>query len=220
MNLLIVESNFLLKENFFLQSDLKNKFNLIFSSSIKNVKTNLKNKKFDFIIISSLSPKMNSFNVVKNIFKTKPKKKIIQILEKNKDEKHDFSSYFLQKPFMFNKLLSILSKFRKNKRNPNRKKNFDLKNGLIFKKFQRKIFYKNKNKEITLTEKECEILDYLLMEKKFIKKIDLLKNIWGFNSKVKTRTLETHIYRLRKKINSNFGINKFIVVRNNTYKLL
>ena len=58
MNLLIVENNFLLKENFFLQSDLKNKFNLIFSSSIKNVKTNLKNKKFDFIIISSLSPKM------------------------------------------------------------------------------------------------------------------------------------------------------------------
>ena len=69
------------------------------------------------------------------------------------------------------------------------------------------------------TSKECEILEYLLKEKKFIKKKDLLKNIWGFNSKVKTRTLETHVYRLRKKITKNFGIKKFINVKDNSYKL-
>ena len=57
------------------------------------------------------------------------------------------------------------------------------------------------------------------MEKKFIKKQVLLENIWGFNSKVKTRTLETHIYRLRKKINKNFGIKKFIIVKDSFYKL-
>ena len=51
-------------------------------------------------------------------------------------------------------------------------------------------------------------------------KKDLLKNIWGFNSKVKTRTLETHIYRLRKKITKNFGIKKFISVKDNSYKLV
>ena len=56
-------------------------------------------------------------------------------------------------------------------------------------------------------------------KKQYIKKKDLLENIWGFNSKVKTRTLETHIYRLRKKINKNFGVNKFINVKDNSYKL-
>ena len=98
------------------------------------------------------------------------------------------------------------------------KKHFTLKNGLIFTKSQRKLS-SDKKKELTLTEKECDILEYLLKEKKFIKKKDLLKNIWGFNSKVKTRTLETHIYRLRKKITKNFGIEKFINVKDNSYKL-
>ena len=57
MNLLIVENNFLLKENFFFQSDLEDNINLIFSSSIRSVKKILNKKKFDFIIISSLTPK-------------------------------------------------------------------------------------------------------------------------------------------------------------------
>ena len=215
MNLLIVENNFLLKENFFFQSDLKNKFNLIFLSSVKNVKKTLNKKNFDFIIVSSLAANSNSFHVIANIFKTKPKNKIIQILEKNNDIKHSFSSYYLKKPFMINKLLLILSKPKKKLK----KKNFYLKKGLIFKKFQRKILCNIRKKELILTEKESEILEYLLTEKKFIKKIDLLENIWGFNNQVKTRTLETHIYRLRKKIVKNFGIKKFISVKNNSYKI-
>ena len=116
---------------------------------------------------------------------------------------------------MINKLLLILSKPKKKLK----KKNFYLKNGLIFKKFQRKLSSVKKGIELILTEKECEILEYLLKEKKFLKKKDLLKNIWGFNSKVKTRTLETHIYRLRKKISKNFGIKKFISVKDNSYKI-
>ena len=94
MNLLIVENNFLLKENFF-QHELKNKFNINFSSSIINIKKNISKKNFDFIIVSSLIPKLNSFDVITNIFKTKPKIKIIQILEKTNDQKHSFSSFYL-----------------------------------------------------------------------------------------------------------------------------
>ena len=91
MNLLVVENNFLLKENFFFQSDLKNNFNLVYLSSIKTVKKILSKKKFDLIIISSLAKNLNSFEVITNLFKTKPKNKIIQILEKNNDFKHNFS---------------------------------------------------------------------------------------------------------------------------------
>lgn len=217
MNLLIVENNFLLKENFF-QHELKNKFNISFSSSIINIKKNILKKNFDFIIVSSLIPKLNSFDVITNIFKTKPKIKIIQILEKTNDQKHSFSSFYLKKPFMINKLLSILSK-SKRKKSENKKK-YNLKNGLIFKKLQRKLINESKKIELGLTEKECDILEFLIKERKFIKKTDLLENIWGFNSKVKTRTLETHIYRLRKKINKNFGIKRFISVKNNSYKLI
>ena len=120
MNLLIVENNFLSKENFFFQLDLK--INLVFSTSVKSVKKILNKKKFDFIIISSLAINLNSFHMITNIFKTKPRNKIIQILEKNNDIKHGFSSYYLKKPFMVNKLLLILSKPRIRKLN--KKKNF------------------------------------------------------------------------------------------------
>ena len=75
MNLLVVENNFLLKENFFFQSDLKNNFNLVYLSSIKTVKKILSKKKFDLIIISSLAKNLNSFEVITNLFKTKPKNK-------------------------------------------------------------------------------------------------------------------------------------------------
>ena len=164
MNLLVVENNFLLKENFFFQSDLKINFNLFFSASIQSAKKILNKKKFNFIIISSLGPNLNSFYVIANIFKIKPKDKIIQILEKSNDSKHSFSSYYLKKPVMFNKLLLILSKTKK-KLN---KTSFNLKNGLIFKQSQRKISFIKKKVELILTEKECEILEYLLKEKKLI----------------------------------------------------
>ena len=72
----------------------------------------------------------------------------------------------------------------------------------------------------SLDDKVGRLVCRKLEDSKFIKKTDLLENIWGFNSKVKTRTLETHIYRLRKKINKNFGIKRFISVKNNSYKLI
>ena len=76
MNLLVIENNFLLKENFFFQSDLKINFNLVFSNSIKSAQKILNKKKFNFVIISSLEPNLNSFYVIAKIFKIKPKDKI------------------------------------------------------------------------------------------------------------------------------------------------
>ena len=64
-----------------------------------------------------------------------------------------------------------------------------------------------------------EIIHYLNIENKFINKTNLLKIVWGFNERVKTRTLETHIYRLRKKIKNKFGIEKFIIVDKSFYKI-
>ena len=57
----------------------------------------------------------------------------------------------------------------KTKKKLNKKKYFNLKNGLIFKKFQRKLSCVKKGIELILTEKECAILEYLLKEKKFLK---------------------------------------------------
>ena len=72
---------------------------------------------------------------------------------------------------------------------------------------------------IKLTEKEIEIILYLKESKTKHDVLDLQKNIWGYSSDMETHTVETHIYRLRKKIFQNFGDENFIVSKKNGYQI-
>ena len=72
----------------------------------------------------------------------------------------------------------------------------------------RKIF--NEKKSLNLTEREANIVVYLNNSKKPVKISKLQTEVWGHNSKLETHTVETHIYRLRKKINDIFEDNNFI----------
>ena len=72
----------------------------------------------------------------------------------------------------------------------------------------RKIF--NGTKSLNLTEREADIVVYLNNSKKPVKISKLQTEVWGHNSKLETHTVETHIYRLRKKINDIFEDNNFI----------
>ena len=72
----------------------------------------------------------------------------------------------------------------------------------------RKIF--NSEKSLDLTEREANIIIYLYNSKKPVKISKLQTEVWGHNSKLETHTVETHIYRLRKKINNIFEDNNFI----------
>ena len=64
-----------------------------------------------------------------------------------------------------------------------------------------KIPFENDGRKIRLTEKETNILKYLLRaENATVQREVLLHEVWGYNAGVTTHTLETHIYRLRQKI--------------------
>ncbi len=82
----------------------------------------------------------------------------------------------------------------------------------------RKIILNNAHEK--LTEKETEILWKLLnkIEHKISQK-ELLKEIWGYDEGIETRTLETHIYRIRKKLNSVGAKNYKISNIDNSYIL-
>ena len=67
------------------------------------------------------------------------------------------------------------------------------------------------NKELKLTEREIDIIMFL-KDKDKPQKIEVLQNqIWKYSSELETHTVETHVYRLRKKIKETFNDDNFIM---------
>jgi len=86
---------------------------------------------------------------------------------------------------------------------------FDLNNRTIFKK----------EKKVKLTEKELQLILYLDLKKDPQNIIKLQNEIWGYNKDLETHTVETHIYRLRKKIQKEFNDEQFIKSNKKGYSL-
>ena len=111
-----------------------------------------------------------------------------------------------QFPIHINKLIELINiKFLKKKYN--QQSEIDL--GIYKLNLNsRKIF--NKKDSINLTEREANIIIFLYNSKKPVKISKLQTEVWGHNSKLETHTVETHIYRLRKKITNIFNDQNFI----------
>ena len=72
---------------------------------------------------------------------------------------------------------------------------------------------------IILTEKEVQLLQLLLDAKKPVQKNNILSTVWKYSTDVDTHTVETHVYRLRKKILNRFKDEKFILNNKDGYYL-
>ena len=81
----------------------------------------------------------------------------------------------------------------------------------------REIFFKNT--KLKLTEKEVNTILYLSKKNKPVNIESLQKNVWEYNSDLETHTVETHIYRLRKKILKIFNDSDFILSKKNGYEI-
>ena len=77
---------------------------------------------------------------------------------------------------------------------------------------------KNSN-SIILTEKEVQLIELLLNNAKPLSKDDILSSVWNYSADADTHTVETHIYRLRKKINQKFMDEEFILNSKDGYHL-
>ena len=77
----------------------------------------------------------------------------------------------------------------------------------------------SKNIKLKLTEKEINTIIYLSKVNKPISINELQTNVWDYHSDIETHTVETHIYRLRKKISKNFSDDNFIISKNNGYQI-
>ena len=78
---------------------------------------------------------------------------------------------------------------------------------------------KNQKYILKLTEKEISSIIFLYKAKKPVKVNELQLKVWGYQSDLETHTVETHIYRLRKKILNKFKDNNFIVSTADGYQI-
>jgi hypothetical protein len=116
-------------------------------------------------------------------------------------------------PLSFKKLLELINikliKIKFNQQSKITIKGYEL-------NLNSKFFFKG-NLKLKLTEKEIEIILYLNDKKIKHDVADLQKNIWGYSTDMETHTVETHIYRLRKKISDLFKDEKFILSHKSGY---
>ncbi|XDZ65637.1 response regulator transcription factor [Alphaproteobacteria bacterium LSUCC0684] len=89
----------------------------------------------------------------------------------------------------------------------------------VFSAGSKTLTHRETAKDLSLTEKETAIIKYLLKrEGAEVGKVELLENVWGYNERITTHTLETHIYRLRQKIHL-IDESPFLLTRNKGYCL-
>jgi len=75
------------------------------------------------------------------------------------------------------------------------------------------------NTKVKLTEKEINTIIYLSKSSKPVDTDELQKKVWSYKTDIETHTVETHIYRLRKKILNTFNDSKFIMSKKNGYQI-
>ena len=166
-------------------------FKIIKIENEEDLKNNLDLDKIDFLVISKTDHKLLLNN---------------NITDKNLLDFNDL-------PLSLKKLLELINiKLIKLK--------FNQQSKLVIKGYELNLnskFFSKNNLNLKLTEKEIEIILYLNDNKIKHNVADLQKNIWGYATNMETHTVETHIYRLRKKISDLFKDEKFILSHKNGY---
>ena len=168
----------------------------------------------------------------KNLDKELLKDNSVLLIHGNYFDSDDLKNNFLQKskiikivlskpnqviPNKFDGILTLpISVFELNKiiENSVARKSFNINSEIKIKEYNlnknEKKLSKNKN-FVSLTEKEIHLLELFLKQKGSVPKNEILNKVWKYSKDADTHTVETHIYRLRKKIKDNFSDENFIL---------
>lgn len=131
-------------------------------------------------------------------------------------EHSEYADLVIKKPFR-------LDDFLKSLKNKTLLPKVRRKECLNFKEYSlypvKKEIITNSGTVVKLTEKEVCILKYLYLNiNRITEKEELLEKVWGYSAEATTHTVETHIYRLRQKVEQN-GVSQLIITENNGYRL-
>ena len=125
---------------------------------------------------------------------------------------------YVTKPFRF---AVLLARIRAHLRQHEQSEDAVFKVGPYTFKPAAKLLVREDSRKVRLTEKETAIIKFLLRAGEQIVSRDvLLQDVWGYNAGVSTHTLETHVYRLRQKIERDPSHAEILVTEGGGYKLI
>jgi DNA-binding response OmpR family regulator len=218
--ILLVNSDRDLSEALIYQLSLNDKYQII-ESDEDNVFTQINNNSFNIVIINSQPSKLNGHNLTKKLRTGGFKNPIIMLITQSDASNVDNqltieANEHIIKPFKYPALLkSIELQLRQFGKSEDTQHNIG---SYVFKPNSKVL--ENKKKSIRLTEKENDILKFLYQNlETIVSREILLHEVWGYNSKVTTHTLETHIYRLRQKIEIDPANACFLITETGGYRL-
>ena len=186
-------------------------FSLFFFNFSENKKANISAQIAGVLVDEDVFKSFKNSNLLSEI-----KHKPILLIQKSKIE---IKEYFFSETIYFP---ISLSELRNKIYNNIAAYQFSLNSSIKIKEYtlnknEKKLF--KFNLFISLTEREVQLIELLYQEKNSLPKSYILKKIWKYSDIADTHTVETHIYRLRKKIFSKFNDNNFIINFDNGYKI-
>lgn len=221
--ILIVDDDEDLRATLIEQLALYEEFDLLEEDNAAKGIQAARNSMVDLIIMDVGLPDMDGREAVKILRKGGYRAPIIMLTAQDTDSDTILgleagANDYVTKPFRFAVLLArIRAQLRQHEQSEDAK--FSV--GPYTFKPSQKLLIDQRGGKIRLTEKEAAIIKYLYRaDQKVVTRDILLEEVWGYNSEVTTHTLETHVYRLRQKIERDPSKAEILVTESGGYKLV
>ncbi len=222
-NILLIDDDDDLREALIEQLSLYEEFDISCESTAAKGIHAARNNHVDLLIVDVGLPDMDGREAVKLLRKGGFKAPIIMLTGHDTDSDTILgleagANDYVTKPFRF---AVLLARIRAQLRTHEQSEDAVFSVGPYTFKPAQKMMLEEDGSKIRLTEKETAIVKYLYRaEQKIIGRDELLEQVWGYNSGVTTHTLETHIYRLRQKIEKDPSNARLLVTEGGGYKLI
>ena len=221
--LLIVDDDEDLRESLKDQLALHDEFDVLTAGTASKGIDIVKAEHLDLVLLDVGLPDMDGREACKLLRKNGFKSPIVMLTGNDSDADmilglDSGANDYITKPFKF---AVLLARIRAQLRQHEQSEDAVFAIGPYSFKPASKMLLDEKGSKIRLTEKETSILKYLYRAgEKVVTRDVLLQEVWGYNSGVTTHTLETHIYRLRQKIEKDPSHAELLVTETGGYKLV
>jgi len=221
--ILIVDDNSEVRDTLTDQLSLHEEFDVVAVQNGSEGVHAAKGGQIDLVIMDVGLPDIEGYDAVRILRKNGFKAPIIMLTGYNTDSDTILSldsgaNDYITKPFRFAVLLArVRAQLRQHEASEDAIFNI----GPFKFRPSSKLLLKPKGNKIRLTDKETSIVRYLYRARqRAVPREALLREVWGYNSGVTTHTLETHIYRLRQKIEEDAAAPVILVTESGGYRLV